>query len=130
MPSRRASSVIFSTSQVSRFTFHAGFPPHLFHLPDIQAVELLADLEEEHAEDDHADEDVEGNSQFDYHRHAVGGAGGGEEQAVFHRQEGDDLRHRLAARDHHQEGEQHAGEGDAERRARDGARQLRDRLRR
>ncbi len=67
--------------------------------------------------------------EFDHQRHAVGGAGGGEEEAVFHRQKADHLGNRLAARDHHEEGEQHAGECDAEGRARHGAGQLRDRQR-
>ncbi len=66
----------------------------------VQAVELLADLEEEHAEDQHGHQHIQGDAELDDHRHAVGGAHGAEEQAVFHRQESDYLRHRLAARDH------------------------------
>ena len=51
----------------------------LFHMLQVQAVELLTDLEEEHAEDKHADQHVERNAQLDHHRHTVGGAGGGKE---------------------------------------------------
>ena len=87
----------------------------------------VADMEEEHAEDERADQHVERDAQLDHQRHAVGRAGGGEEQAVLHRQEADHLRHRLAPRDHHQERQQHARHRDAERRAREGARHLRDR---
>ena len=90
----------------------------LLEVVDVEAVELLADLEEEHAEDQHADQHVERDAELDHHRHAVGRAGGGEEQAVLHRQEADHLRHRLAPRDHHQERQQHAGQRDAERAAR------------
>jgi hypothetical protein len=64
---------------------------------DVEAVELVADLEEEHAEDDDADQHVEGDAQLDHHRHAVGGAGGGEEQAVLHGEEADHLGNRLGA---------------------------------
>ena len=87
----------------------------LLEVLDVEAVELLADLEEEHAEDQHADQHVERDAELDHHRHAVGRAGRGEEQAVLHRQEADHLRHRLAPRDHHQERQQHAGHRDAER---------------
>src|SRR5512135_64260 len=73
--------------------------PELFEVLQVEAVELLADLEEEHAQNHHADQDVERDAELDDHRHAVGRAGSGEEQAVFHRQETDDLRDRLAPRD-------------------------------
>src|SRR5256885_926332 len=69
----------------------------LFHVPDVQAVEALADMEEEDAEDERADQHVERNAQLHHERHAVSGAGGGEEKPVFHRQKADDLRHRLLA---------------------------------
>src|SRR5512135_482945 len=75
----------------------------LLEVLEVEAVELLADLEEEHAEDQHADQHVERDAELDDHRHAVGRAGRGEEQAVLHRQEADHLRDRLAPRDHHQE---------------------------
>jgi hypothetical protein len=64
----------------------------LFQVADVEAVELVADLEEEHAEDDHADQHVERDAQLHHHRHAVGGAGGGEEEAVLHGEEADHLR--------------------------------------
>src|SRR5512136_175965 len=63
-----------------------------FEVADVQAVELLADLEHEHTENEHADQHVQRDAELDHHRHAIGGRGGGEEQAVFHRQEADDLR--------------------------------------
>ena len=69
----------------------------------VEAVELLADLEEEHAEDEHADQQVERDAQLDHHGHAVGGAGGREKQPILHRQKSDHLGHGFAARDHHQE---------------------------
>src|SRR5665213_2071521 len=77
-----------------------------FELMQIEAVELLADLEEEDAENEYADEQVQRNAQLDHHRHAVGRAGRGEEQAVFHRQESDDLGDRLVPDNHHEEGQQ------------------------
>src|SRR5216684_5577102 len=76
----------------------------LFHMPDIEAVETLADMEEKNPEDERADQHVERHAQLHHERHAVSGAGGGEEKPVFHRQEADDLRHRLLAHDHHEEG--------------------------
>src|SRR5665647_102959 len=57
----------------------------LFHMPYFQTVERLADLEEENAENEHADQHIQRNPQFHHHGHAISGAGGGEEQAVFHR---------------------------------------------
>ena len=90
---------------------------------EIQTVELLADLEEEDAEHEHRDEDIERNAELDDHRHAVGGAHGPEEQAILHRQETNHLRHRLAPRNHREEGEQHHGDGDADGVARGGARE-------
>src|SRR5437773_11404877 len=99
----------------------------LFHMPDIEAVEALADMEEKYSEYEGADEHVERHSQLHHERHAVGGAGGGEEKPVFHRQKADDLRHRFLAHYHHEEGKQHARERDPERRTREGGRHLRDR---
>ena len=74
-----------------------------------------------------ADQHVERDAQLDHHRHAVGGAGRREEQAILHRQESDHLRNRLAAGDHHQERQHHARHGDTQCRARDRARELLDR---
>jgi len=65
----------------------------------VETVELLADLEEEHAQDHHADQHVERDAEFDDHRHAIGRARRGEEQAVFHGQETDDLRDRFGGDD-------------------------------
>src|ERR1700761_7807733 len=47
----------------------------------VQTVELLADLEKEHTEDQHRDQDIERDAQLHHHRHAVSGAHGAEEQA-------------------------------------------------
>src|SRR5215831_4792658 len=69
----------------------------LLEVADVEAVELLADLEHEDAQDQDADQDVECDAELDHHRHAVGRRGGGEEEAVLHRQEADHLRHRLRA---------------------------------
>src|SRR5271165_1094535 len=52
---------------------------------EVEAVELLADLEEEHAEHEHRDQHIERDAHLDDHRHAVGGAHRAEEQAVLHR---------------------------------------------
>src|SRR3990172_374458 len=75
----------------------------LFHMPDVEAVELLADMEKENAENEGPDQHVERHPQFDHQRHAVGRAGGGEKRAVLHRQEADHLRHRFSAHDHRQD---------------------------
>src|SRR5688572_15610947 len=61
-----------------------------FHVPDLEAVEGLADLEEEDPEDERAHQDVEGDSQLDHQRHPVGRAGRGEEEPVLHCEEADD----------------------------------------
>ena len=108
--------------------FHRQLFLQLLEVADVEAVELLADLEHEDAEDQDADQHVERDAELDHHRHAVGRRRGGEEQAVLHRQEADHLRHRLRADDHHHEGEQHAGQGDAERAAGDRRREPGDRL--
>src|SRR6476661_2892311 len=103
--------------------------PQLFEVLEVEAVELLANLEEEDAEDQHADEHVERDAELDDHRHTVRGARRREEQAVLHRQEADHLRDGLAPRDHHQERKHDARHRDPERRARHGVRELRDRQR-
>src|SRR5574340_439161 len=100
-----------------------------FHVLQVQTVESLPDLEEEDAQDDHADQHVERDAQFHHQRHAIGGAGGGEKQAVFHGEEADYLRDRLAARDHHQERQQHAGQGDPQGAFSEGAGHLGNRCR-
>src|SRR6266576_620476 len=110
------------TSAISKLVFL-----QLFHMPDIEAVEALADMEEKYSEYEGADEHVERHSQLHHERHAVGGAGGGEEKTVLHREKPDDLRHRFLAHDHHEEGKEHARERDPQRRARERGRHLRDR---
>src|SRR5271166_3005080 len=72
----------------------------------VEAVEPLADAEDEHAEDEEDRQHQEGARDLDHQWHA-GDADGGEDQAVLHRQEADDLADRGAARDHHQQAEQH-----------------------
>src|SRR4029453_15905194 len=96
----------------------------LLEMLQVEAVELLADLEEEHTENQHGDQDVERDAELDDHRHPVGRAGRREEETVFHRQEADHLRNRLAARDHHQERKHHARKRNAQRRAGYRAREL------
>src|SRR5437762_2055423 len=110
------------TSAISTLVFL-----QLFHMPDVEAVEALADMEEKYSEYEGADQHVEGHSQFDHERHAVGGARGGEEKTILHRQKPDDLRHRFLAHDHHEEGKQDARERDPQRRARQRGRHLRNR---
>src|SRR5215470_8845337 len=46
----------------------------LLEMFQIETVELLADLEKEHAEDQHGDQYVERDAELDHHRHAVSGA--------------------------------------------------------
>src|SRR5450631_437505 len=94
----------------------------------IQAVELFADLEEEHAEHQHRHQHVESDAQFDHHRHAVGRAHRAEEQPIFHRQEADHLGHRLAAGDHGEERDQDHRDRDADGIARRRAGERRNRL--
>src|ERR1035441_385784 len=100
-----------------------------FEMLQIQAVELFADLEEEHAENQHRHQHVESDAQFDHHRHAVGRAHRAEEQPIFHRQESAHLGHGLAASDHGEERDQDHGDGDADRIARSRAGERRNRLR-
>src|SRR5579864_8627848 len=100
-----------------------------FKVMNVQTVELLADLEHEHAEDQDAHQHIKSDAEFDDHRHAVRCRSSGKKQAVFHRQEADYLRDRLRARNHHHERQQHAGECDAECAARDRRGELADRRR-
>ncbi len=91
---------------------------------DVQTVEGLADLEEEDTEDEGGHQHVQRDTQLHHQRHALRGAGGGEEQAVLQRQECDHLRNRFAPRQHHQQRQQHAGQRDADQTARDAFGQL------
>ena len=93
-------------------------------MPQVKAVELLADLEEEHTKDQHADQHAERDAELDDHRHAVGRARRGEEEPILHREKADHLRNRLAPRDHHQKRQHDARQRDAEGRARHCAREL------
>src|SRR5438034_1914031 len=119
-----ASGIPRTKSSVSNSVFL-----EFFQVADVEAVEALADLEEEHAEDQHADQHVERDPELDHHRHAIRSARCREEQSVLHRQEADHLRDRLPSRDHHQKRQHDAGHCDAQRRARHGACQLRNRQR-
>src|SRR6478672_5166698 len=47
----------------------------LLEVGDVEAVELLADLEHEDADDQDADQHVEGDAELDHHRHAIGRRG-------------------------------------------------------
>src|SRR5690242_3733898 len=115
-PSTRAMSIM-----------EGSFVLELLQMMNVETVEGLANLEEKDAEDERADQNIETDAELHHHRHAVGGAGGREEQAVLHCQKADYLRHGLAPRNHHQEREQHARHRDAQAAARDGACQMRDR---
>src|SRR5450432_2456186 len=55
-----------------------------FEVLQVQIVELLPNLEEEHAENQHRDQNIERNPQFDDHRHAVSRAHRAEKQPIFH----------------------------------------------
>src|SRR6185369_471023 len=70
----------------------------------VKTVELLADLKEKDAEDQHGDQHIERDSEFHDPRHAVGRTHGPEEKPVLHREKAHNLRHRLASRDHRDEG--------------------------
>src|SRR5436190_22755152 len=80
-----------------------SFVFELFEMMDVEAVERLANLEEEDAENERRHEDIQADPELDYHRHAVGRAGRSKEQPVLHGEEADYLRDGLTARDHHQE---------------------------
>src|SRR5439155_13845247 len=123
----RASSTAPATGITSTSAISKSVLLQLFHMLDVEAVELLADMEEEDAEDERAHQHVQRHAQFDHQRHPVGGARGGEKQAVLHGEETDHLRHRFPAHDHHEEGKQDARQRDSQSRARDRARHLRDR---
>src|SRR3990172_7263656 len=96
----------------------------LFHLFQVKAVEGSAYLEKEYSEYERGDEYVQGHAELDYQRHPVGGAGGGEEQAVLQRQEADYLRERLFPRYHHEKAQHDGRERDGQRRAGDERRKL------
>ena len=51
----------------------------LLHMGDVQAVEGFADLEEENTENEGGHQHVQRDAQFHHQRHALRGAGGGEE---------------------------------------------------
>src|SRR5262249_44737307 len=101
--------------------------PELLEVVDVETLESLADVEEKHAENQRADEDVEQYSELYHHRHAIGRGRGSEEETVLHGEKADHLRHRLAPRDHHEEREQDACRGDSQRALGDRAGELRDR---
>jgi len=52
-------------------------------MADVERIEGVAQMEEEHAEQNRGDHDIEGDAQLDDERHAVGRHHGREEQAVF-----------------------------------------------
>src|SRR5438445_1456525 len=62
-----------------------------FQMLQIQAVELLANLEEEHAENQRPHQDIQGDAKLHDHGHAMGRADSSKEQPVLHRQKPDDL---------------------------------------
>ena len=66
----------------------------------------LPDAVDQNAEHHHGDQHVEEHAEFDNQRHAVGQTSGGQEDAVFQRQQRQHLRQRLAPVDHHEEANQ------------------------
>ena len=88
---------------------HRPIPAHAVERLEIDGVEAFADAEHEDREDEQRDQHREGDADLDHERHAAR-AGGGKDQAVLHRHEADDLRHRVAPHDHHQEAQQDDGE--------------------
>src|SRR5450432_531628 len=86
---RRAPYMPSSTAPVSgipRRSTNSTLLPLLQRLQivEVEAVKLLADLEEEHPEHEHRDEHVEGDAELDDHRHAVGGTHRPKEEPVLH----------------------------------------------
>src|SRR5450631_1144339 len=59
-------------------TFNSVFF-QLFEVANVKTVELLSNLEHEHAQDQHAHQHVQCDAQLDHHGHAVSGRCGGEE---------------------------------------------------
>src|SRR5438105_4120647 len=112
-----ASSTAPATGMTSTSAISKSVCLQLFHMLDVEAVELLADMEKEDAEDERAHQHVERHPQFDHQRHAVGGARGGEKQTVLHGEQTDPLRHGFSANDHHEEGKQDARHRDPQGRA-------------
>ena len=52
---------------------------------NVQAVELLANLKHEDAQDQNAHQHVEPDAELDDHRHAIGGSRSGKEQLMAQR---------------------------------------------
>src|SRR5690349_16667343 len=94
MPARSAAPASGEASKRRRASMRSVVLQAL-QVADVQAVELLADLEQEHAEDQDADQHVERDAELHDHRHAVGRRDRREEEPVLHGEEADDLRHRL-----------------------------------
>src|SRR5260370_9148357 len=99
-----------------------------FEVMQIEAVKLLTNLEEKDAQNEHANQNVKGDSQLDHHRHSIGRAGCSKNQPMLLAEKPNDLGNRLAARDHHQKCKQYHGKRDAKSVPRDGGRQCADRL--
>src|ERR1700688_1458502 len=57
-----------------------------FEVLQIQAVELFANLEKEHTENQHRHQHIERNPQLNNHRHTISGAHRAKEQPILHRQ--------------------------------------------
>src|SRR5262249_262539 len=98
-----------------------AFAPEGFEIVQIERVEALADMEEEHAENDEGDHDRERHAHLHYERHAAH-ADGGQDQAVLQRHEADHLGDGVAPGDHHQKPERDDRKRQRQVLARDGAR--------
>ena len=92
-------------ARAGSITALSPFAAELVERAHVHGVEALADAKHEHTEHDEGDQDRERDQNLDHQRHAFG-AGRGQHQAVFQRHEADDLRHRVAPGDHHQQAEQ------------------------
>ena len=104
-------AVTGSSGQLGEQAGHRRSPRKLVERLDVDGVEPLANAEQEDADDDEGDQDREGDADLDHQRHALG-AGGGQDQAVLHRHEADDLADRVAPHHHHQQPQQHDREGE------------------
>src|SRR5215469_10948017 len=80
---------------------------------NIDAVEALADAEEEDADDDEGDKYRKGDADLDHERHALC-ARRSKHKPVLERHEADDLAHGIPARHHHQQPEKHNRECEGE----------------
>ena len=92
---------------------HGASPRLRCSARQLDAVEALANAEQEQADHDERDQHRERDADFDDQRHAAR-AGCREDQAVFQRHEADHLADRVAPRHHHQQAQQDHGQRERE----------------